>query len=718
MTAPALPQQAAGSSTDSPSFPRQYARTQRFTLGAPRSAAPAPDGSRVLFLRTPSGTDRRGCLWSYDAATSQERLLADPRVLLGGGDAAGGEELSREERARRERAREGGAGIVGYATDNAVTRAVFGLSGRLFLALAEGEADVRELPAAAPVVDPRLDPTGARVAYVCGGELRVLDASGSGDRALLGPTPNVTWGLAEFIAAEEMDRTRGYWWSPDGSSLLVARVDESPVQRWHISDPAEPGNAPVEVAYPAVGTPNADVSLVLAGLDGNVRAVEWDRTAFPYLAAVHWNSYGPPLLLVQSRDQRRAQVLRVDLDSEVRTQVLEELTDDAWVSLVGGVPAWTAEGARVGTVDKGETRRLCLDGVAVTPPGLEVAAVLGADERGVLFLAGPDPTRNALWNIDPDGSLRRLTDDDGRHGGRRGGELLVVSSAGLDAPGTQLRVYQDFGGVAPDLLHEVASYAADPMLRPRLELLTTGSRNLHTAVLLPRDWSGESLPVLLDPYGGPGAQRVVAAAGAYLSSQWLADQGFAVVIVDGRGTPGRGPVWEREVAFDLAAPVLEDQIDALQALAADRPYLDLSRVGIRGWSFGGYLAALAVLRRPDVFHAAIAGAPVTDWTLYDTHYTERYLGTPQEHPEAYARTSLLADAHRLARPLRLIHGLADDNVVAAHTLRLSSALLAAGRPHTVLPLSGVTHMTPQEEVAENLLLLQVAFLKQALGLDE
>ena len=226
---------------------------------------------------------------------------------------------------------------------------------------------------------------------------------------------------------------------------------------------------------------------------------------------------------------------------------------------------------------------------------------------------------------------------------------------------------------------------------------------------------GTKLPVLLDPYGGPHAQRVLAARAAHLTSQWFADQGFAVVVVDGRGTPGRGPEFERAVHGDLAGPVLEDQVDALHAVAEQYPDLDLSRVGIRGWSFGGYLAALAVLRRPDVFHAAVAGAPVTDWALYDTHYTERYLGRPDEDPDAYTRSSLIPDAAALTRPLLLVHGLADDNVVAAHTLRLSSALLAAGRPHNVLPLSGVTHMTPQEVVAENLLLLQVQFLKDALG---
>ena len=222
--------------------------------------------------------------------------------------------------------------------------------------------------------------------------------------------------------------------------------------------------------------------------------------------------------------------------------------------------------------------------------------------------------------------------------------------------------------------------------------------------------------MLLDPYGGPHAQRVLAARAAYLTSQWLADQGFAVLIADGRGTPGRGPDWDRAVAGDLASPALEDQVDALHAAAAPARRPGPCRVAIRGWSFGGYLSALAVLRRPDVFHAAVAGAPVTEWRLYDTHYTERYLGLPADRPGP-VRPLLAARPTRpsWSRPLLLIHGLADDNVVVAHTLRLSAALLAAGRPHTVLPLSGVTHMTPQEDVAENLLLLQVDFLRQALG---
>ena len=221
--------------------------------------------------------------------------------------------------------------------------------------------------------------------------------------------------------------------------------------------------------------------------------------------------------------------------------------------------------------------------------------------------------------------------------------------------------------------------------------------------------------MILSPYGGPHHAAVVNSGRAFLTEQWIADQGFAVVVSDGRGTPG-SPGWERAMRLDLAGPALDGQVRGLEAAAKAFPEaLDLGRVGIRGWSFGGYLAALAVLKRPDVFHAAVAGAPPSDWTLYDTAYTERYLGLPDEHPEAYEGSSLLPLAPLLERPLLIIHGMVDDNVVVANTLRLSRALLEAGRAHQVLPLSGVTHMTPQEVVTENILRLELEFLRDALS---
>jgi dipeptidyl-peptidase-4 len=222
------------------------------------------------------------------------------------------------------------------------------------------------------------------------------------------------------------------------------------------------------------------------------------------------------------------------------------------------------------------------------------------------------------------------------------------------------------------------------------------------------------LPVVLDPYGGPHGAMVLKSRNLFLESQWIADAGFAVLVADGRGVDGRGPAWDRAVKFDFGL-ALEDQVDALHAAAERYPFLDLERVGIRGWSFGGYLAAMAVLRRPDVFHAAVAGAPVTDQRFYDTYYTERYLGHPDERPEVYERNSILAEAPRLIRPLLLIHGLVDDNVFVTHTLKLSAALFEAGRHHELVLIPSATHMTRSAAVTENLLRLQVDFLKRSLG---
>jgi dipeptidyl-peptidase 4 len=699
------------------SFPRQQARAQSFTLGLPHAFAISPDGERIAFLRGRTGTDLDTCLWVRDTKTGDERLVADPRELL----ADGAEELSDEERARRERTRQAAAGVVGFAADDAVTLAAFALSGRLFTAglVAEGASPdrlgpgVRALATPTPVLDPHPDPTGAHIAYVADGALRVVASSGGSDRALAVPeAENVTYGLAEFVAAEEMFRTRGFWWSPEGQRLLVARVDTTPVGRWFIADPANPGRTPRQVAYPAAGTANADVSVVIAGLDGSLTRVDWDSAALPYLISAHWSRGGPALLRVCSRDQRTMRVLSVADDGT--TETICEDTDPDWVDVVVGTPAWTQDGRLVRVIARDGAYRLMIGDEPATPTTLNVKEVLDAS-ADVLFTAKDEnPAQQHVYSAGgPDGVVR-LTTEPGVHLAARGGDVIVTSSQSLDWFGPRARVRR-----GREQIGEITSLADTPVLTPEVTFFSAGPYQVRCALLFPRGYRPGSgrLPVLCDPYGGPAAQRVVAARNWYLTSQWFADQGFAVLIADGRGTPGRGPDWDRLIHYDEATPNLEDQVEALQAAAAAHPDLDLSRVGIRGWSHGGYLAALAVLRRPDAFHAAVAGAPVSDMRLYDTFYNERYLGHPDEHPEAYAHNSLIADAPKLERPLMLIHGLADDNVVVAHTLRLSSALLAAGRPHTVLPLSGVTHMARQEVVAENLMLLQVDFLQQALGVQ-
>ena len=575
------------------SFPRQQARTRRFSLGVPRAFAISPAGDRVTFLRSRSGTDPLTCLWQYDVASGTEHLIADPTVL-GTAD----EDLPPEEKRRRERVREQAGGIVSYAVDAAMRTAVFSLAGRVFtvdlVAAATGRdgtggtarlrggpgaegtaaagagtgrgAAPRELALRAPALDPRPDPSGRRVAYVGGGALRVAnlaadDEGGTGDRVIAGPpdTPGssagVTYGLAEFIAAEEMDRTRGYWWAPDGTAVLVARVDESPVARWYIADPANPGRSPAEVAYPAAGTPNADVSLILAELAGRHTIVDWDREGFPYLVTACWDDKGgsaDPLIVVQSRDQRRMRILVADRATGA-TSLLREDTDPHWVDIVPGVPAWTAGGRIVWTVTEDDTRRLVVatpgelswgGAEPVTPPGLQVREILGVDGDAVLFTASEEPTEIGLWSYGP-GGLTRVSPGPGVFAGRRADGTTVLTGRSLDEDGVTTRVLRDQEDAAggEKAGGQIASCAETPRLAvPRPAMLWLGPRQIRSALLFPSWYEPGSgpLPVLLDPYGGPHSQRVLAARGAYLTSQWFAEQGFAVLIADGRGTPGRG----------------------------------------------------------------------------------------------------------------------------------------------------------------------------------
>ncbi|GAA1871524.1 S9 family peptidase [Asanoa iriomotensis] len=658
-------------------FPELRARTRGFTLGVPGRFAVSGDGRQVLFTRSRAGDDPIACLWAYDVGTQRERLLLDPAALAVDESALPAAELR-----RRERLRQVGGGVTAFATDATQSVVALALGGQLVV-VEPAAGTARVLPTAGGVVDPRPDPSGRLVGYLSGGALHVIGIDGAGARTLAEPDgPAVTYGLAEHVAAESMHRTRGWWWAPEGRRVAVARVDESQVEIWHIANLADPLAEPVALRYPGAGTTNADVSLHVIDLDGGRVEIDWDRRAHEYLAEVVWDRTGLTIA-VQNRAQTGVRVLRADPETGV-TAVEHEQHDPAWVNLMPGTPARTSTGALIWTEDHEDTRHLLVGGERVTPPGLQVQAVLAVDGDAVLFAAATEPTQRHVWLWTADAGPRCLTDAAGVHDGQRAGGTTVLASRSATEPGTRVTVQP--GG-------PIVSHALTAPVTPAFDLFAAGELGLRTAVLLPTGHRpGDRLPVLLDPYGGPGAQKVVAAQHAYLTSQWFADQGFAVVVVDGRGTPGRGPRWEKTVHGDFGAAAVEDQIIGLRAAADRHPDLDLDRVGIRGWSYGGYLAARAVLRRPDVFHAAVAGAPVTDQRLYDTHWQERFLGHPDEHAARYDADSLLADAPALRRPLLLVHGLLDDNVHPAHTLLLSTALLAAGRPHQVLTLPTSSHM--------------------------
>jgi dipeptidyl-peptidase 4 len=688
-------------------FPNQLARTRGFSLGIPRSFTVSPGGERVVYLRTKSGDDPVSCLWAFDVAGAKERLVFDP------GQEEAERDLTEAERARRERTRERSSGVTAYATDEDVQRAVFSVSGRLFLAdLIEGSA--RELTAPGGVDDPRLDPAGERIAFVVDGAMYVREIEG-GYRELTAPEePDTFWGLPEFVAAEEMQRLRGHWWSPDGSRLAVAHVDERDVLVWHIADPTDPAAQPRAVHYPQAGTNDAVVTLWVFdaqdAVGGGRVEVRWDHGRFPYLSRVHWDN-GPLMLLVQTRDQKTVQLLEAS-ETTGETTLVEERSDPQWIDLTDEAPLRLLDGRVVDVVAdrEADTYRLNVSGELVTPAGLQVRQVLSA-RQGVLFRASDgEPTEIHLWRWTEEGGVVRLTDEPGVHSGAEGGDVTVrISSTPRDMRSTAV-VTRAGEEVAPI---ENVSDASVIEARPRF--LTLGDRELRAALLLPGGREPDApLPVLVDPYGGPHGARVLKAAGAHSTSQWFADNGFAVLVVDGRGMDGRGPAWDRLVYRDFTV-TLEDQVNALHAAAERFEFLDLSRVGIRGWSFGGELAAMALLWRPDVFRAGVVGAPVTDQLLYDTFYTERYMGLPQDEPEAYRRSSPLYDAASLSRPMLLIHGLADDNVFVANTLRFSAALFEAGRWHELVLIPNATHLTRSTAVTENIMRVQLDFLNRTVA---
>ncbi len=714
---------------DDVAFPHQLARTRNLACGRPRRFAASPDGARVVFLRSAAGDDPANRMWVLDVATGEERLVYDPRAATSSGETAEGE-LTDAERARRERARETTSGVVAYATDREVTRAVFVEHGRLLLAdLMTGE--VEQLATPGVVDDPRLDPAGSRVAYVIEGALHVHELGGLARVLASDDEPDVHWGLAEFAAAEEMGRMRGHWWSPDGARLAACRVDERPVQVWWISDPTDPSAPPRSMRYPQAGTANAIVTLhVFDPGTGDAFDVMWDEPErFEYLARVSWNEGSPLTLLVQSRDQRTTRVLEVD-DLTGATTVVREDTDPHWIDLVDGSPARLSDGRLVRTVVADDSRRLSIGDELVTPAGFDVGVVveagLGEGGDGVLVTGSghADPTETHVWRVALGSEPVRVSDVPGVHDAAAGGDVVVLVSREADEVVPRVTVRR-----GDEVVATIGSVAERPLVDPRPIFATLGERELRAALLLPGGRGaggppstegasgGEKLPVLLAPYGGPHFREVVRTRGAFLVDQYFADRlGAAVLVIDGRGTPGRGAAWERAVAGDFTV-TLDDQVDGLRAAAERWPFLDLDRVALIGWSFGGLLAALAAIDRPDVFRSAVSGAPVTEQRLYDTHYTERYLGLPQEAPEAYDRSSPISRAERLRRPLLLIHGLADDNVVAAHTLRLSSTLFGAGIPHELVLLPNASHIGGFDDLVVGRYLAVLDFLRRTLGVS-
>ena len=576
-----------------------------------------------------------------------------------------------------------------------------------------GDSKVTELPGTG-WIDPRFSPDGNFLAAAGGDrELHVIDlrpATPSERPVTRGATATLSHGTAEFIAQEEMSRNEGYWWSPDSQSLLVQETDESPVEIRYIADPLHPETPPAKFFYPRAGSANAIVRLMLVSRDsGKTIPVAWDNAAFPYLANVNWPKQGPLTLLVQNREQTDERLLAVDPASGTTRELLRE-TDSAWLNLDDNFagssgdrrpPMWTKDGTQfLWTTERRGAWQVKLRDASgklvreLTPVTWKYRGLIGLDDQGSEFYVrgGDDPREVHVWKFPLSGGPGvRLTSDRGQHNASFFPEsrMLVRTNDNFDGSyRSEVLSASDGRVVAP-----IPSIAESPRAWPTTELTrTSGARPFDAAVTRPRAFTqGKKLPVILVVYAGPTSKRVIADARNFLTDQWMADQGYLVVRIDGRGTPWHGREWERVIKGNLIDVALEDQIAGLKALAQQHPELDLTRVGVSGWSFGGYFAAMAAIRRPEFFRCGVVGAPVATWENYDTHYTERYLGLPQAAPEAYRVSNVTTYATQSSRPLLLIHGLTDDNVYFQHTLQLADALYVAGKSFELLPLLG-THM--------------------------
>jgi len=702
---------AAAHSVPAPGRLTLEALTGDAPLSGPSLVKPkiAPDGSKVGFLRGKQRDKNRLDLWAYDIASGKTELLVDSDDVL-----PGAEVLSDAEKARRERQRIAAlSGIVDYQWSPDGRRLLFPLGGELYLydLGKSGKAAVRKLTHGEGfATDPKLSPKGGYVSFVRERNLWVIDlADGKATQLTRDGSDTIGNGVAKFVADEEMDRHTGYWWAPDDSAIAYARIDESPVPVQKRYEVYPDRTDVVEQRYPAAGDANVGVRLLVAAIGANAAPREIDLGKNPdiYLARVDWRDPQRLTFQRQSRDQHLLELIETDLGNGKQRTLLSERSK-TWVPLHNDL-RFLKDGRILWNSERSGYEHLYLvsdDGkaTALTSGDWPVDSVLAVDEDAgqVYFAAGKDsPLDSQVYRVAlAGGPIERLSKADGYHSASFAHKANVYVDAWSN-PQTppQLELYRNDGTRIAALIdndldddaHPFAPYRAAQRPIEYGEIpAADGKTTLHYSLIKPTGFDpGKRYPVVVYVYGGPATQTVKRAWSPDFN-QYLAQRGYVVFSIDNRGTPRRGAAFGGALYGKQGTVEVADQLKGVDWLQS-QPWVDGKKIGVYGWSNGGYMTLMLLAKASDRYACGVAGAPVTDWGLYDTHYTERYMGLPKSNVEGYREGRVLEHIDGLTSKLLLIHGMADDNVLFSNSTVLMSALQQRGQPFELMTYPGAKH---------------------------
>ncbi|PZU59297.1 MAG: S9 family peptidase [Sphingobium sp.] len=680
----------------------------------PRGLKLSPDGTLVTLLKPRADEKDRLDLWAIDTRSGAERMLVDSKKTGSGAELSEAEKMQRE----RDRSTAGSVGIATYDWSPDGRTILVPVDGDLYLATPAG-AVTRLTDTPDSELNAVVSPKGRYVSYVRGGNLFVTDPSGKAERQVTqGASDTVSWGMAEFVAQEEMGRATGYWWAPGDDRIAVARVDEAPVGIVTRTSIGGAGTKTYQQRYPAAGTPNALVDLYVMKPDGSGQVkVDLGADSNVYLARVDWSADGRTLYVQrESRDQKTLDLLAVDPATGRAKTILTEKAK-TWINLSSNFRP-LADGSFLWWSQKsGHGHLYHVTGgtwTALTKGDWEVRDVEGVDEaKGLVYFTAnrETPLEQQLYStsIRRYAEPRRLTESGWWNDAAMDGAAsrVVVTRNNADQPkqiyladttGKRLQWLAENRVDAPG--HPYAPYLARHARSTFGTIKAADGSPLYYRMMTPPLAPGKSYPVFMVHYSGPGGRTVSNTWGAAIY-QYLVQQGWIVYFIDNRGTPDRGKAFEDHIYHAMGTVEVEDQIAGVDWLKR-QPFVDGKRIATYGWSYGGYMTLKLLQKKPGVFAAGIAGAPVTDWSLYDTHYTERYLGDPGAQDSAYPASGALAEATAMKDPMLLIHGMSDDNVVFDNSTALIAKLQGAAVPFEMMVYPGQTHRVGGPKISVHL----------------